>query len=121
ILTLSAVGLLLAGAWQSRSLGVSAEAAPAAIPPPAVAAAAPLPGLIKDEHLRPVPTATNFQASHVLAAPMNKQHSEVAATPGRTPTGALEAAQAATSTNEFLTRPYLTWHNITSVFDHCNP
>jgi murein DD-endopeptidase MepM/ murein hydrolase activator NlpD len=24
-------------------------------------------------------------------------------------------------TMQFLTRPYTTWHNITSVFDHCNP
>src|SRR5437762_10730611 len=33
----------------------------------------------------------------------------------------MESLQAASSSTEFLTRPYLTWHNITSVFDHCNP
>ncbi|HYR13480.1 MAG TPA: peptidoglycan DD-metalloendopeptidase family protein, partial [Mycobacterium sp.] len=84
-------------------------------------AAAPLPGLIKDEHLRPVPAATKFQASHVLTAPVNVRRSEVAAVGGAQGTRAAQAAQAATSSLEFLTRPYLTWHNITSVFDHCAP
>ena len=40
----------------------------------------------------------------------------MAGTPGR-------AAVASTTTNtaiQFLTRPYTVWHNITSVFDHCN-
>ncbi len=31
------------------------------------------------------------------------------------------SAAMAPSTNAFLTRPYTTWHSITSVFDHCNP
>jgi murein DD-endopeptidase MepM/ murein hydrolase activator NlpD len=34
---------------------------------------------------------------------------------------AAQTTQAASSSNQFLTRPYLTWHNITSIFDHCNP
>ena len=33
----------------------------------------------------------------------------------------MQAAQAATTADQFLTRPYVTWHNITSDFDHCNP
>lgn len=33
----------------------------------------------------------------------------------------MQAAQATSSADQFLTRPYLVWHNITSVFDHCNP
>src|SRR5256885_7055373 len=31
------------------------------------------------------------------------------------------AAPLAAISSAFLTRPYLTWHNITSVFDHCVP
>ncbi len=34
---------------------------------------------------------------------------------------AAQTMQATSSANEFLTRPYTVWHNITSVFDHCNP
>lgn len=30
-------------------------------------------------------------------------------------------ATAASPAGQFLTRPYTTWHTITSVFDHCNP
>ncbi len=38
-----------------------------------------------------------------------------------TPSRILQATSAATGSNQFLTRPYTTWHTITSVFDHCNP
>ena len=31
------------------------------------------------------------------------------------------ATAASNASMGFLTRPYTTWHNITSVFDHCNP
>jgi hypothetical protein len=31
------------------------------------------------------------------------------------------AAPNSAISSAFLTRPYTTWHNITSVFDHCNP
>jgi murein DD-endopeptidase MepM/ murein hydrolase activator NlpD len=31
------------------------------------------------------------------------------------------ATMASDASIEFLTRPYTTWHNITSVFDHCSP
>jgi murein DD-endopeptidase MepM/ murein hydrolase activator NlpD len=114
--------LLLAGAWQTRPLGVSAAGSPVAVPSTGVVAKAPLPGLIKDEHLQPVTTTTKVPSSRVLSAPMNLRHSEVAAAPtGTQPTRAMQAATATSASLGFLTRPYLSWHNITSIFDHCNP
>jgi len=40
---------------------------------------------------------------------------------GSAATAAGVASTQAASPQAFLTRPYTTWHNITSVFDHCNP
>ena len=39
----------------------------------------------------------------------------------RTQLGQTAATAASGSSTGFLTRPYTTWHNITSVFDHCSP
>jgi murein DD-endopeptidase MepM/ murein hydrolase activator NlpD len=76
--------------------------------------------MIKDEHVRPVATSTKVSAAQVSAWPANARRSEVAAQPAGTQR-LQTATQAASTAPEFLTRPYLTWHNITSVFDHCNP
>jgi len=50
------------------------------------------------------------------AALRAKMQANMAGTAGR----AAVASPAAVSL-QFLTRPYTVWHNITSVFDHCNP
>src|SRR5438309_1364315 len=78
---------------------------------------------VRDEHLQPGPMHVGAVRS---AAPMNqepslsalraKQQAAIAGTAG--------TAAVATTVNasiQFLTRPYTVWHNITSVFDHCNP
>jgi murein DD-endopeptidase MepM/ murein hydrolase activator NlpD len=76
---------------------------------------------IKDEHLKPLPAGTKGAVHHAISA---QEPSSVA---GR---GGLSGAETAPMTApavggdasmQFLTRPYTTWHNINSVFDHCNP
>ena len=63
-----------------------------------------------------------MSASQLSMLPANRRQSEVAAATGRMqPLQAAQSTQAVSSSNQFLTRPYLTWHNITSIFDHCNP
>src|SRR5438270_707707 len=77
------------------------------------------PGNIKSEHIvfRP-----GTRASH----PIMSQEPTPADLKARRPlnaspmTGATLAASG-TSVLESLTRPYVTWHSINSVFDHCNP
>jgi murein DD-endopeptidase MepM/ murein hydrolase activator NlpD len=49
------------------------------------------------------------------------QRAMTAAQRQRLPAPAAAAAATASSSSGFLTRPYTTWHNITSVFDHCSP
>jgi murein DD-endopeptidase MepM/ murein hydrolase activator NlpD len=69
--------------------------------------------VIKDEHVKP---------SHAVRNPTQlfAQEPTLRTTTSRAPgTAAPLTAQA--SSLGFLTRPYTTWHTITSVFDHCNP
>jgi murein DD-endopeptidase MepM/ murein hydrolase activator NlpD len=51
-----------------------------------------------------------------LATLRAKMQASMAGTTGRP-----AVASAAAASPQFLTRPYTVWHNITSVFDHCNP
>lgn len=69
----------------------------------------------KPENVRPGPSAT---AIHQLAA-LRLTDAPAARAKGAVPSR-MAAAQA-DPTLQFLTRPYTTWHDITSVFDHCNP
>src|SRR2546429_5142781 len=69
----------------------------------------------KPENVQAVPSATailSTSARHLTDAP-------AAGTPAASALR-LSAAQADPSL-QFLTRPYTVWHDITSVFDHCNP
>jgi murein DD-endopeptidase MepM/ murein hydrolase activator NlpD len=89
-------------------------------------AAAAEPAYIKDEHLQPVPAMTGQHAAKLRATLQNQRQSEIAGRPATgtltsQPVGTAQAMPAASSSIQFLTRPYLTWHNITSVFDHCAP
>jgi murein DD-endopeptidase MepM/ murein hydrolase activator NlpD len=124
--TLSAVLLLAATAAGAQVLAAQARMAaePATSQPVAAAAPAVQPAYIKDEHLRPVPS-TSQPAARLAAMPQNQVHSELAGrvvTRMQPSTSALTTQTLTTSSvPQFLTRPYLTWHNITSVFDHCNP
>ena len=78
---------------------------------------------VRDEHLQPGPMHVGAVRS---AAPMNQEPSlsalrakQQAAIAGTAGTAAV--ATTANASIQFLTRPYTVWHNITSVFDHCNP
>jgi murein DD-endopeptidase MepM/ murein hydrolase activator NlpD len=128
--TLSAVLLIAATAAGAQVLAAQARMPTQAAVTQPIAGVAPAspaaePAYIKDEHLRPVPS-TSKPAARLATMPQNQMHSELAgrvATRMQSSTSAL-TTQAQTTTSsapEFLTRPYLTWHNITSVFDHCNP
>ena len=69
----------------------------------------------KPENVTAVPSATAIRstaARHLTDAPAA----------GTRAASALRMSVAqADPTLQFLTRPYTTWHDITSVFDHCNP
>ena len=131
IITLSAVGLIVAGGSEAGTIVASAATKSAASPVGLVASLAsapsrpPLPGLIRDEHLKPAPAMSVAELSHVMKTPANRQHSEVPAVGGAAAGSrtmqSLQSTQATDSSIQFLTRPYTTWHNITSIFDHCNP
>ena len=132
IITLSAVSLIVAGASQISTLAANAATKSATVTPvesvasPASAPSRPpLPGLIRDEHLQPAPALSASELSHLASMPANRRHSEVpavgGATAGTTTMQSLQTTQATDSAIQFLTRPYTTWHNITSIFDHCNP
>src|SRR5947209_11646907 len=114
-LLLSAAIALVGIAQILPAQGTFAVGAPASKP---AAVLAPL--HIKDEHLKPVPMVKG-------ARPHAIQSQEPANTAGRggltTAEQAAVAAPAAANdaSIQFLTRPYTTWHNITSVFDHCAP
>ncbi len=89
---------------------------PSAVPPatPAGAAVAgPIArSVIKDEHVQP------SHGGRLMKSVPAQEPS--AASLARTRARAATAA-GVVSSNAFLTRPYNTWHDITSVFDHCNP
>jgi murein DD-endopeptidase MepM/ murein hydrolase activator NlpD len=69
----------------------------------------------KPENVQAVPSATAIRstsARHLTDAPATGTSAASALR--------LSVAQADPSL-QFLTRPYTVWHDITSVFDHCNP
>src|SRR5947209_20319063 len=66
----------------------------------------------KPEHLRPVPAGSVVR--HLSGALASDAPST------SLPRARVSAAQS-DSSMQFLTRPYTTWHDITSVFDHCVP
>ena len=76
-----------------------------------------LPPPIRDEHLRPVPLRTGAGSPQMPSPSMNLRHSELP----RSLTGRLQAMATTDTSLGFLTRPYPVWHDVTSVFDHCNP
>ena len=81
---------------------------------PVSAVSAPV---IRDEHVRPVPIRVGVRSPQ-MPSRMNLQRSELPASFR----GRMQPNTTAADTSlEFLTRPYLNWHDITSVFDHCNP
>ena len=89
--------------------------ASAANPPAArvVTAVSPASSPIKDEHVRPVTGTLRAHAIPNQLPAWTQPGSSVASQP--------RISAAATSSNAFLTLPYIGWHSITSVFDHCNP
>ena len=122
--------LIAAGAAGAQVLAAQARipAQPAASQSMAAVATTSLavqPAYIKDEHLRPMPS-TSKPAARLATMPQNQMHSELAGRvatrmPSSTSPLTTQAQTTTSSAPQFLTRPYLTWHNITSVFDHCNP
>lgn len=88
----------------SPAASVAATVRPAVAPPP-----------IKPEHVVAGPPASAI--AH-LSARMKTDLPRTTASVGGA--ARLSSAQGDTSL-QFLTRPYTTWHDITSVFDHCNP
>jgi murein DD-endopeptidase MepM/ murein hydrolase activator NlpD len=136
VITLSAILLMAGGAAEAHVVVAQAQApipstdhARAFAPPTAALAATPAatpaapPTYVKDEHYRPVPAMTGQSGARLRTTAMNQMHSELVGRGGlpTSPSRAAQPLQAASSSNQFLTRPYLTWHTITSVFDHCNP
>ena len=100
--------------WAGVALSEGASPALAGSAPRPAATRAPSISNIKDEHLRPVaargPIRVSSAPETTLSAPSSRTRSGLAA-----------ATAATGSSVGFLTRPYTTWHNITSVFDHCSP
>jgi len=99
------------------------------IMPPALAAGGtkPAPSVrpwvnpIKDEHVKPLPAGVRASsAQHGLPAQEPQPTAGRGGLTGAERTTTAQTAAADTSI-QFLTRPYTTWHNITSVFDHCVP
>ncbi len=74
---------------------------------------------VKDEHLKPA-TMTNGARPHAIAS-QEPQLGRGGLTTAERPATAATTSSSANASIEFLTRPYTTWHNITSVFDHCSP
>jgi len=76
---------------------------------------------IKDEHVKPLPAG--FRASSAQHGFPAQEPQPTAGRGGLTGAERTTTAQtaAADTSIQFLTRPYTTWHNITSVFDHCVP
>src|SRR3989440_4192979 len=73
--------------------------------------------VIRDEHVRPVPIRAGVRSPQMPSL-INLQRSELSASLR----GRMQPNTTAADTSlEFLTRPYLSWHDITSVYDHCNP
>lgn len=67
--------------------------------------------VIKDEHVQP---------GHGITVHRGPLGQEPVVAPRTTVRRSAAAAGPDTSLG-FLTRPYTTWHDITSIFDHCNP
>lgn len=103
--------MLWGGLTVSGSAGAAAAVGDRTAAP--VAAVAPSPSFIKNEHV----TFTQGVASRAMANPQLPERTMIS----RTMAGRAALAAGSSSTLGFLTRPYTTWHNITSVFDHCNP
>jgi len=82
-----------------------------------VASAPTNPAATLTEKPEGVVAVTGHPSAHVGAATLSDTQPAMAAAQHRT---AFTAQNAALS-SAFLTRPYTTWHDITSIFDHCNP
>ena len=93
----------------SQAMPVSATAAPAA--KPAQVKPAITPSVIRPEHVK-----TGHGAIKTLSVLSPQLPSST--TKARMATA---AAPQVDLTNAFLTRPYMNYHAVTSVFDHCNP
>ena len=104
--------MLWGGLTVSGSTGAAAASARLAMP---MAAVAPSTSFIKNEHV----TAPSLSAhrSRVMRTPSLTERAIIS----RSPLGRAALAAGSGSALGFLTRPYTTWHSITSVFDHCNP
>jgi len=104
--------MLWGGLTVSGGIGAAAASGRVATP---MAAVAPSTSFIKDEHV----TALSLSAhrSSTMTAPSLTERAIIS----RTQFGRAALAAGSSSTLGFLTRPYTTWHDITSVFDHCNP
>jgi len=98
----------------ARSEGAGATPALAGSAPRPAATRAPSISNIKDEHLRPVGARGPIRVSSAAQTTLPSASS-------RTQLGQTAATAASGSSTGFLTRPYTTWHNITSVFDYCIP
>src|SRR5437879_3829051 len=74
----------------------------------------------RPEHL--VPASSAHVASRLAPQmPSDTALARLASTRLRTQTAAAASTAAASVAAPFLTRPYIGYHSITSVFDHCNP
>jgi murein DD-endopeptidase MepM/ murein hydrolase activator NlpD len=85
----------------------------------APSAAPSQPSNIKSEHIvfRPGTRSTHAIMSQEPSAAQLKRAQPLHASP----LTAAPLTSTGTSGLEFLTRPYVSWHSINSVFDHCNP
>jgi prepilin-type processing-associated H-X9-DG protein len=77
---------------------------------------------IKDEHLKPVSVHGAIRLQRGQPETTLRPSTNSSAGRGGAATESVAATTAtAADLQGFLTRPYTTWHDITSVFDHCNP
>src|SRR5256714_7897514 len=84
-----------------------------------VASAATNPAAAVTEKAEGIVARYMASGAHPAAVVSDTQRATAAA--ARQRSLASPAAPLAAISSAFLTRPYLTWHNITSVFDHCVP
>ena len=117
---------MLAAGISQLSPGLPVAAATAAPTPrplatPLTTVRSAQPAIIKDEHVQPAPPRTGTRSGARIMPQMNLRRSEVSAPVGSRMQAAQPMQATTASTLQFLTRPYLSWHDITSAFDHCNP
>src|SRR4030081_1161964 len=70
---------------------------------------------------KPEGVVARYAASGTQHAALLSDTQRATAAAKRRQSLAAPAAPAAAISSAFLTRPYTTWHDITSVFDHCVP